>query len=115
MIDRRVALERMGGDPQLLREVARLFSEHAPLWLEQSAAALKAGDTKTLKRLSHTIKTSADNLGARVIVETAQSIENLAGQNELDDAQTALERLDQELRQMLKEVLELATVAADSA
>ncbi|HVW01386.1 MAG TPA: ATP-binding protein [Planctomycetaceae bacterium] len=114
MIDRELALDRMGGDTQLLRDVARLFCEHAPKWLQQSAAALKANDAKTLKRLSHTLKSAADNLGAKPVVDTAQKLELLAGRNEFADAESALDRLDQQLRPLLQEASELAAVLTNN-
>jgi len=106
-IDRQVALKRVGGDRVLLREIARLFTEHAPQWLEESAAALQAHDVKTLRRLSHSLKSAADNLGAKTVCETAQSIETLATQNRLEGADEALGRLNAQLAPMMAELSEL--------
>jgi CheY-like chemotaxis protein len=107
LIDHKLALERMGGDAELLKQVARLFTEHAPQWVAESAAALKANDAKTLKRLSHTLKSAADNLGASAAVETARSIEQLAAQQQLADAGELLDRLNQQVKGVLREAAEL--------
>jgi CheY-like chemotaxis protein/HPt (histidine-containing phosphotransfer) domain-containing protein len=106
-INRDTALARMGGDAELLKDVAKLFAEHAPQWLSAAAAALSAQDAKTLKRMGHTLKNGADNLGATSIVELARQVEESAAQNELAAAETILEQLHAAITSMLVEVDEL--------
>ncbi len=107
LINREMALARMGGDAGLLKDVAKLFAEHAPQWLSAAGDAHRAQDVKTLKRLSHTLKNGADNLGATSIVELAHAVEQHAAQHQLVAAGAALESLQAAIAGLLVEVDEL--------
>lgn len=74
----RLALERMDGDPELLRQIAGLFQQYCEKWLDEIQRGIQNGDMPVVRRVSHTLKGSADNLGARRLVESAQSLESLA-------------------------------------
>ena len=104
LMDRTLALERMGGDAELLKDVLRLFTEHAPRWLEEAQLALHADDGKTLKRLAHTVKNAADNLGARSIVNLAQSLEEQAEKSDLTSLDELLTTISEEVERLLLEI-----------
>ena len=50
-----VALERLGGDEELLREVARLFLEEYPVLLLEIRQAVAAQDAEALQRAAHSL------------------------------------------------------------
>jgi CheY-like chemotaxis protein len=100
LIDRAAALERVGGDKQLLAELAKLFRREWPGWLTEIRAAVAAGDAARLRLFAHTLRGSAANFGARAACAAAQRLETLAQTGNLtgaDEATTvlaaALERL----------------------
>ena len=61
--DRHVALLRVGGDEELLKEIAEIFLEDYPKVLAEIQAALACGDARRLEQSAHTLKGSAGNFG----------------------------------------------------
>jgi signal transduction histidine kinase/DNA-binding response OmpR family regulator len=100
-LDRAAALSRAGGDPEILRDVAALVLEHAPGWMAGIRDSLAAGDSRTLRRLAHTLKNSADNVGAGQGVAAAWRLESLAARENLAEARTALPELEREMSRLL--------------
>jgi HPt (histidine-containing phosphotransfer) domain-containing protein len=72
--------------------------------LAELAAALAAGDLPTAKRQAHTLKNSADNIGARPVRELSFRMEQLLAAGDraaagklLDDLRAAVDNLGDEL------------------
>ena len=64
VLDRALALSRVGGDEDLLREIAGLFLDDYPNLVEKIKQALAANDARGLERASHSLKGSVANFGA---------------------------------------------------
>jgi CheY-like chemotaxis protein/HPt (histidine-containing phosphotransfer) domain-containing protein len=103
-IDRQFALSQAGEDRQVLRDVATLIMEHIPKWLTGMRESLVVGDSRTLRRLAHTLKSSADNLGARQGAAAAERLESLAAKENLAEAHQALADLETEMSRLLPAV-----------
>ena len=108
LLDRAVALERVGGDPQLLQEIAQLFLEQAPELIDQMRTALAAGDAKVLERAAHTFKGAVGNFGAEPALEAAKTLEFIARGGDLARAQGAFGRLQVIWEQLLPEFVRLS-------
>jgi CheY-like chemotaxis protein/HPt (histidine-containing phosphotransfer) domain-containing protein len=74
------------GEPDPLRELIELFLEDVPARLRTMETALNASDSRMLKEAAHTLKGSANNLGARPMARLAAEIERLAAQQDLPAA-----------------------------
>ena len=74
------ALERVGGDQELLEEVAQLFLDDYPNSVAEIEQALADGDPRGVERGAHSLKGAVSNFGATSVVETAMALE-LAGRN----------------------------------
>jgi HPt (histidine-containing phosphotransfer) domain-containing protein len=107
-LDLAAALERIGGDPVLLAEIARLFLREYPELLAQIHAAHRAGDAQQLERAAHSLKGSAANFGARAVVENAYAVERLGKAGELAAAADAIAQLENELARVRPELEALA-------
>lgn len=83
-LDCAVALERLGGDAELLREVAGLFLEEYPLLMDEIQAAAMTGDADSLQRAAHSMKGSVSNFGADEVYQAAFTLEKLGRAGELD-------------------------------
>ena len=70
--------------------------------------SLAAGDSRTLRRLAHTLKNSADNLGAGQGVAAAWRLESLAASENLAEAPAALVVLEAEMGRLLPALSRLA-------
>jgi two-component system, sensor histidine kinase and response regulator len=96
-LDCAVALERLGGDEELLREVAGLFLEEYPLLMDEIRAAAAAGDSDALQRAAHSMKGSVSNFGAEGVYQAAFDLERKGRAGELDSLGPCIERLAQAL------------------
>jgi two-component system sensor histidine kinase/response regulator len=76
-IDRQVALSRVGGDAELLKEIAQLFIDDYPRAMEDIRQAVNRGDAKSLERSAHGLKGSVANFGAPTAVEAARKLESM--------------------------------------
>ena len=82
-LDRAVALSRVGGDTELLKEIARLFLDDYPRVLNELRDALARGDAKAVERTAHGLKGSVANFGAAAAVEAACTIEAMGRSQQL--------------------------------
>ena len=100
-----VALERVGGDRELLEEVAQLFLDDYPNSVTEIKEALAAGDPKGVERGAHSLKGAVANFGADSVVETAFALE-LAGRNgDLTTAPEQFTRLNARLSALHQELV----------
>ena len=83
-LDREVALSRVGGDAELLKEIAVLFLENYQAWLGELRDAAVRGDAKVVENTAHGLKGSVSNFGAQAAVEAALQLENARPQPRSD-------------------------------
>jgi len=108
-IDVGLALQRCAGDEELLQEISQMFVDLCPKWLDELDAALGAEDFSELRRIAHTLKNSAQNIGAAQASESAHHVETLTACGELDkgereDIKEAVARLRLSFEQLLPAV-----------
>ncbi len=96
-IDYEGALKRLGGDPDMFRDVVRLFDEDKPGLLRAIREAAAARDAPGLRRAAHSLKGLASNFGAPRAVETAGRLEQIGASGCLDDADQAIVELESRL------------------
>ncbi len=104
VIDRELSLSRVGGDAELLKEIAILFLEDYPKVVADLRDAAARGDAKGVERNAHSLKGSVSNFGAQVAVETALKLENLGRDHDLDDVPPLLDALDRTLLVLKREL-----------
>ena len=107
MLDQDAALARVGGDLDLLREIAVLFRQECPPAMEILRDAIAKGDGAAAGRAAHGLKGSAANFGAGPAVDAALKIEQLARDGRVSDTRPALEALDQALMTLMRELQEI--------
>ncbi|MBI3681394.1 MAG: Hpt domain-containing protein [Acidobacteria bacterium] len=108
ILDRSIALSRVGGDAELLQEMAQLFLEEFPTQLEAVRAAVHARDSKALERSAHSLKGSVGNFGAAAAHQAALTLEMLGRKGDLSEADIAYLRLEVALDQLAPEMHDLA-------
>lgn len=94
--EREVALERLDHDIVLFDEITDMVQELMPQLLIEIEGALKDHDQERLKRAAHTLKNSADNVGAKPTCEAAYLVERLAHKSEWSSLATAILQLNLE-------------------
>ena len=94
VFDRSVALSRVGGDVELLKEIAMLFLDDYPKVLSELHEAFESGDAKRVERTAHGLKGSVSNFGARPAVDAAVQLENLGRAQKLAEVEQVLHTLE---------------------
>ena len=97
-LDREVALSRVGGDLELLKEIAVLFLENYEAWLGELREAAARGDAKVVENTAHGLKGSVANFGARKRRRGRSSnLETLGRSRDLTDVSRSLAALESAL------------------
>ncbi|EPR35509.1 multi-sensor signal transduction histidine kinase [Alkalidesulfovibrio alkalitolerans DSM 16529] len=102
ILDRREALERLGGDEAFLCELIEVFSADAPARLAELEAAVQGDDANAIRDTAHSIKGGAAAVGAVAVQAAAQVIEDAAATGETATMQENLSRLRFELSRALE-------------
>ena len=97
VLDRAMALARVGGDVELLKEIGALFLDEYPRALDDIRHALATGDASLLERAAHGLKGSVANFGARPAVDAAFQLEQFGRSRNLETAPAALAALEKAL------------------
>ncbi len=97
VLDLQLALARVGGDKQLLREIAVLFIEECPRAVAEIRAAVASGDAAKLETTAHALKGSVANFAARDAVAAAFDLEQMGRANEMSQAEGMLRKLESAL------------------
>ena len=99
-VDKAKVLERFGGDEEMFKEVSALFLETCPQLMENTHAALCAGEFPTLARAAHTLKGSLGNFAAGAAFEASLKLEKAAKQSDHEMAQQAWNQLVAEVKKV---------------
>ncbi len=98
--DRIEALEHVGGDPALLRELIEVFLQDCPRMMEDAREALRSSDVQKLKRAAHSLKGAVGILGGKAAFEAALRLETIARHGDLAPADAAWQTLEHALEQL---------------
>lgn len=107
VLNKAEALKRVGGDEELLCEIAELFLQEFPGLLADIQAAMAAGDAHALERAAHNLKGSVANFGAEPAREAAYRVECIGRQGDLSSAAAAIAELDDQLGLLQAELVTL--------
>ena len=106
--DREAALARVGGDLELLQEIAKLFLEDEQNMVSAIENAAAANDAKALERSAHTLKGCVSNFGAANCYEASLSLEKLGRSGEFSGVTDGMVRLRASLDELRPELDALA-------
>ena len=107
VMDRATALARVGGDLELLKEIAALFLDEYPRALDDIHKALASGDARLLERAAHGLKGSVANFCARSAEDAAFQLEQMGRAQRMDQASQTLATLEQSLALLQAELASL--------
>ncbi|MGH7337045.1 MAG: response regulator, partial [Myxococcota bacterium] len=108
--DRATALGRVGGDPALLRDLARIFLQEGPALLARARDAIARGDAGELRLSAHTLKGSLGFLATDAAAEAAARLETMGRGGKLQGAPEAFQDLERIVGELL---LGLSAVAEE--
>jgi CheY-like chemotaxis protein len=104
------ALNRIGGDEELLQEVCQIFLEESPKLLEKLRQAVAAEDAEGVVRAAHSLKGESSYLGAGRTSQAARQLEEMGRNRDLSRASERLATLEQELAGLHHDLKALAGV-----
>ncbi|MBS3735122.1 MAG: response regulator [Phycisphaerae bacterium] len=102
--DPAAAMQRVGGDEELLCELIELFSGEAPELIERMNEAIASGDTAGVTEAAHSIKGASGNLSAKYVFEAALNTERAARDGETEGVKELVEQLSGEVDRLLDEL-----------
>lgn len=102
--NRELALDRVGGDEELLDEIVELYLGEYPGLLEQLHTAVSNGDANQVFRSAHTLKGSLSTIGAEAAQESALALEMSGRNGQLDQSRAMLADLERLLGQLHREL-----------
>jgi two-component system, sensor histidine kinase and response regulator len=110
--DEATALERTGGDRELLGELVRVFLAEVPSWRREIESALQRRDAGELRRVAHAIKGAVDSCGASRAYDAAMLLERMGRVADLEGAPAAYAALAREIDRVVPELTAYAAAAA---
>ncbi|MFQ6678484.1 MAG: Hpt domain-containing protein [Fidelibacterota bacterium] len=94
-------LKKMGGNVLVVKMI-NLFLENIPQKINIMEQAVRDSDYKSLEMAAHSLKSSAGNLGARKLQQTANEIEVLAQEKSKPSLDQLIELIIAESSKVLK-------------
>jgi two-component system sensor histidine kinase/response regulator len=91
------ALERLGGDEDLLRELCQIFLEESPKLVQKLREAIADADPEAVIRAAHSLKGELGYLGAPGAAQAARELEEMGHKKNLSRATELLTLLEREL------------------
>jgi PAS domain S-box-containing protein len=91
------AMERVGGDRELLREIGDLFIKGAPEAMADIRDAVEKADAYRLNRAAHALKGSVANFGAKAVFQAALKLEKMGEGGELAEGKDVFRYLEEEM------------------
>lgn len=86
VFDVKTALEHVGGDQDLFREIAGMLLRIGPEWLDELQGYLNECDSVAARRVAHSLKNSAQNIGGHRAGDAMGRLENAVMSGSLDEA-----------------------------
>jgi two-component system, sensor histidine kinase and response regulator len=93
--DKVEALERLGGDEELLRELCQIFLNESPKLLNELRRAIGEADSLGVMRAAHGLKGELGYLGAAKATQAARELEDMGHDKNLSRAAEVFAVLDQ--------------------
>jgi HPt (histidine-containing phosphotransfer) domain-containing protein len=102
ILDLEALLESVGGDRDLLDELAGTFAEEVPGWLATLRTAIANGDSQTVYRVAHGVNGAVGYFKAPRVRRPATELEAMGREERLTDAPQVLDRLEGALLELDK-------------
>jgi PAS domain S-box-containing protein len=112
VFDRAGALDRVGHEEEILREVLGMFVENTPGLMMQIRESIEREDFATLRRATHTLQGTASNFTIPGALKDAYTLENMARAGDISGASQPLVALEATITRLLS-AIEVDLVSTD--
>ncbi len=97
ILDLAALLDSVGGDRELLDELAATFTAEVPGWITALRAAVSSGDSATLFRVAHGVTGAVGYFKATSVRQAAADLEAIGREGKLEKAPAAVDVLEGKL------------------
>jgi HPt (histidine-containing phosphotransfer) domain-containing protein len=104
LLDRAAGLANAANDEDLYQSLLVNFKLNHEMDLEKAGALMETGDYQAVRRLAHTLKSTANLIGAKVLGGAALAVENAVQENGQLPAPEMLETLEREFDAVMAEL-----------
>jgi CheY-like chemotaxis protein len=94
VFDKPALLDRLMNDEDLLLDILKEFLSNTPGLIAKLKESMEAGDKDEARRFAHTLKGSASNVSANILMEVAREAEMAAREGSLGNMVVILERIE---------------------
>jgi two-component system, sensor histidine kinase and response regulator len=112
VVERKALLEYLGDDTQLLQEVIGIFLADSPGMLAAIRSAVTAHSPIDIMKAAHALKGSLGVFGAENAVATAQKLESMGRDGNIDGSVDTLSILEREMLLVTSALDEIAKASA---
>ena len=109
IMDWNAALDQLGGNEDLLKELTELFFDEAAKLMPALRDAIEKPERNEVRRIAHTIKGAAAHFAAPATVAAASHLEGMARDDDLTGAEEAFALLDGEVARLKQALSDLAS------
>ena len=109
VLDLDTALDRVGGDEDLLREISSLFLDECPPAITELRSAVAARDPLKIERKAHSLKGSISTFGSGEPFQAALALEQQGRNRDLAEVDANLQRFEVSLERLCSELQALLT------
>jgi len=100
VLDLDAALKRLGGDRNILIELAKMFAEDSPALLDAIVQEIQQARYSDAGRSAHNLRGLAANFSAARLMFRLRELENVLAQGEREGSLTLMEAVREEKRQL---------------
>jgi DNA-binding response OmpR family regulator len=100
IFDRRVLLERLDGDEEILKEIIVTFLDDAPNQIRELKKALEEKNSSRVERQAHLLKGAALNIGGNGFQMAAREMEEAGREGDLTKAHSLVAMFDREFEKL---------------
>jgi two-component system sensor histidine kinase/response regulator len=102
------ALERVGGDENLLQEICQMFLTESPKLIQKMRDGIASNDSESVMRTAHTLKGELGYMGIDEAVQAVVQLEKMGREGDLSQAGEMLNLLDRLLGKLYVAIKEPA-------
>ena len=112
--DQAVALERVGGDEALLREIVTIFLDDIPRHMSSLSRAIAEEDSESVERVAHSLKGEMGYLGLSGLLHQAHELERMGNERQLKPAAEAFATFESRISLVIAAMHNLNSVNSDA-
>jgi len=84
------------GDPELVLDLIQMFLDDGPGKVQSVVQGVAQGDFERAERAAHSLKGSSGNLGARILSQVCEQLQNATRNHRVEDSRRLAPMLQQE-------------------